>query len=516
MSQKGKLALALGIFCFVCLGGLYFALRVWMPFMWGVLVPSIVGFLGWMYYDRRILREFFSLKTTKFGIDMGAVIFLAVLFIGVINFVGARHSKTFDFSINRSNSLSQQSIKMASSLQSDFSLKFFYSNSAPEAEANKRLFRDLVKKYQDVNSKIQFEFVEMNEKAKLAQEFGATRGAGEAFIQYKENRNRIENYNEQDLTNAIIKVTRTSKKTVYFLEGHGEKSIDDEKDETSLFGFRQLLEKNSYQVKKLSLVSVADVPQEADIVIIAAPSQSFQDHEVKAIESYLKRGGSVLVAFDGSRIPTGLQRIVSNVGLELENFYVFNVFNTPMGQVVNSQSPTVAVVYSPTSEITKIFGPNQMTVFRQPHALKDYPHSDKIKVDYVVKTPESSVALKELDSADYLGKPQSYNLVAEIKGNYLEGDKAFHMVVAADVDFMTNALLYQNLNRDLALNSVSVLAKDLDLVAITPKEMTASKMLLSPPEYNQFFKFVVAGLFLPLPFVFMIISLVLWYRRRHA
>lgn len=516
MSHKGRLSLALGIFCFVCLGGLYFALRVWMPFMWGVLVPAVIGFLGWIYYDRRILREFFSLKTTKFGIDMGAVIFLAVLFIAVINFVGARHSKTFDFSANRTNSLSEQSVKLASSLQSDFVVKFFYSNSSPEAETNKRLFRDLIKKYQDVNSKIQFEFVEMNEKAKLAEEFGATRGAGEAFIQYKDNKNRIENYTEQDFTNAIIKVTRTIRKTVYFLEGHGERSIDDEKDEASLFGFRQLLEKNSYDVKKLSLVSVAEVPQDTDVLMIAAPTQNFQDHEVNAIEAYLKRGGSVLVALESVSLPAGFQKIMSNVGVELENFYVFNVFNTPMGQVVNAQSPTVAVVYSPISEITKVFGPNQMTVFRQPRALKESAHSDKIKVDYVVKTPESSVALKELDSSDYLGNPQSYNLVAEVKGNYLDADKPFNMVVTADIDFMTNALLYQNLNRDLALNSVSVLAKDLDLVSITPKEITASKILLSPPEYAQFFKFIVVGVFLPLPFVFMIISLVLWYRRRHA
>lgn len=516
MSHKGRLSLALGIFCFVCLGGLYFALRVWMPFMWGVLVPSIVGFLGWIYYERYILKEFFSLKTTKFGIDMGAIIFLSVLFIAVINFLGARHTKTFDFSINQMNSLSDQSKKIAGSLQADFAVKFFYKYGADQVEANKRVFRDLVKKYQDVNSKIQFEFVEMNERAKLTQEFGASRGSGEAFIEYRGNKNRVENYTEQDFTNAIIKVTRTNKKTIYFLEGHGERSIEDEKDEGSLFGFKQLLEKNSYVVKKLSLVSVPEVPQETDVLVVAAPTQSFQDHEIKAIEAYLKRGGSVLISLEGARIPTGFQRITSNFGVELENFYVFNVFNTPMGQVVNAQSPTVAVIFSPASEITKVFGANQMTVFRQPHALKDYPHSDKIKVDYIVKTPESSVALKELDSADYIGKPQSYNLVAEVRGNYLDSDKSFSAVISADTDFMTNILLYQNLNRDLALNAVSTLAKDLDLVSISPKETTASKMLLSPPEFNQFFKFVVIGLFLPLPFVFMVISLVLWYRRRHA
>jgi ABC-type uncharacterized transport system involved in gliding motility auxiliary subunit len=250
--------------------------------------------------------------------------------------------------------------------------------------------------------------------------------------------------------------------------------------------------------------------------VIAAPTQSFQDHEVKAIENYLKRGGGVFTAIETLKIPSGFQKILTNVGLDLEKYYIFNVFNTPMGQVVNAQSPTVAVVYSPLSEITKVFGPNQMTVFRQPHALKEVPHSNQIKIDYIVKTPESSVALAELDSADYIGKPQSYNLVAEVKGKYQDSDKEFSMVVSSDIDFMTNILLYQNLNRDLALNSISALAKDIDLISVTPKETVATKMRLSPPEFAQFFKFVVVGLFFPLPLIFMLISLVLWFRRRHA
>lgn len=515
MSQKGRLFLTISLFSFLSLAGLYFALRVWMPFMWGVLAPAMIGLAGWAYLDKKMIVEFFTMKTTKYGLDMGAVIFLSVLFLAVLNFVGARHSKTFDFSLNQVNTLSEQSQKILQNLRSELFIKFFYKNGADRADDNKKLFRDLVKRYQDVSSKVQFEFIEMNEKAKLAEEFGATKGSGEAFLEYNGNKNRIENTTEQDLTNALIKVTRTSKKSIYFIEGHGERSLDDEKNETSLFGFKQLLEKNSYLVKKISLLSVGQVPDDADVVVIADPVQSFQDIEVKAIENYLNRGGALFVAID-QKVPAGLQKIISNVGIEVENFYVFNVFNTPMGPVVNAQSPTVAVQYSTTNEITKVFGPNQMTVFKQPHALKDIPHSEKIKIEFIVHTPENSVALKELDSQDYTGKPQPYNLAAQIKGQYSTGGKDFNMVVVSDADFMSNILLYQNLNRDLALDAIASLSKESDLVAITAKELQATKMILSPPEFRQFFYFVVLCLFFPLPILFMMTSLVLWYRRRHA
>ena len=515
MSQKGKLFLTISLLSLVALGGLYFALKIWMPFMWFVLAPVFIGLIGWLIVDWRMLKDFFGMKATKQGLNMGAIILIALGFLTVVNFVGARHYATFDYSGNHLNSVSDQSKKVLQSLDEDLQVKYFYKNGADRAEENKKAFRDLMKRYQDVSPRVQLEFVEMNEKAKLAEDYGANKGTGEAFINYKGSKNRIENYTEQDFTNAIIKVTRTKKKNIYFLEGHNERSLDQEKDETSLFGFKQMLEKNSYNVQKLSLVAKAHIPEDADAVIIAAPTQSFQDFEVTEIENYLKRGGGLFISLD-AKPPMGLQKIVSRLGVELENNYVFNVYDSPMGPVVNAQSPTVGIQYSPTSEITKVFGATQMTVFRQPHPLKISNNSAAIKAEAIVRTPENAVELKELDSKDYIGQPHAFTLAAEIKGRYDLGEKPFSAVVFADTDFMSNILLYQNLNRDLALNAVASLSKETDLISVTPKEAQVTKMILSPPEYSQFFKFSVLGLFFPLPLALMILSLVLWFKRRHA
>ncbi|MBC7742171.1 MAG: GldG family protein [Bdellovibrionaceae bacterium] len=515
MSQKGKLFLTISLLSLLAFCGLYFALKVWMPFMWFVLAPVAIGLMGWLAVDHRILKEFFGMKATKQGLNMGAIIFIAVGFLVLVNFMGARHYKTYDFSGNGMNTISDQSKKIIQSLDADLQVKYFYKNGADRAEENKKAFRDLMKRYQDVSSHLQLEFVEMNEKAKLAQDFGANKGAGEAFIEYKGKKNRIENYTEQDFTNAIIKVTRTQKKNIYFLEGHNERNIDQEKDETSLFGFKQMLEKNSYNVQKISLVTKAHIPDDADALIIAAPTQSFQDFEVVEIENYLKRGGGLFISLDDKPV-SGLQKLLTGLGVELESYYVFNVFDSPTGSVVSAQSPTVGVQYSPTSEITKVFGNTQMTVFRQPHALKLVNKNDAIKAEAIVRTPENAVALKELDSADYLGAPQAYTLAAEITGRWAASEKTFSAVVFADTDFMSNILLYQNLNRDLALNAVAALSKEIDLISVTPKEAQATKLSMSPPEYNQFYKFTVLGIFLPLPFLLMTMSLVLWFKRRHA
>lgn len=515
MSSKGKLSFVVGLFSFVILSGLYFALRTWMPFMWVFLALSIFGILIWVYLDRNILHNFFTTKTTRHGLNMGALVLIVLGLLATINFVGARHYATLDFSTNKLNTLSPQSLQLLKGLDSPLNAYFFYKNGSDRVEENKKVFRDLVKKYQDVSAQVKIQFIEMNEMAKLTQDFSASRGSGEAFIEYKGLRNRIENYTEQDLTNALIKLTRTSKKIIYFVEGHEERNLDLDKDETSLFGLKQLLEKNSYEVKKLSLVKEGKIPPGAEVLIIAGPTQNFQDFEIKLIKKFLENGGALLLAVEAKF--QGLDHFIKDFGLSFNGNYIFNVFDTPMGQVVNAQSATVAVNYSASSEITKAFTANQMTVFKQPTAINILSTPTDMQTEVLVKTPDNSVALQKLDSADYIGKPQTYNLAVEVKGKLSpEQKKDFRLIVFSDVDFMSNVLLYQNLNRDLILNTISYLAQEKDLISISPKETQVTKILLSPPEFNQFFRFVIFGIIIPIPLLFMMASLIVWFRRRHA
>ncbi len=515
MSQKGKLFFLLSVFSFLALGGLFFAIRVWMPFMWIIVATVLITLGGGLFYDYKIIVDFFSMKTTKLGMNMGLILLITVLFLAVVNFLGAKHYQTYDFSLNRINSISDQSKKIINSLDGDLIVKFFYKNGAEHVEENKKLFRELVKQYEDITPKVKFEFVEINERPRLALDYGANKGSGEAFIDYKDSKNRVENYSEQDFTNAIIKVTRKHKKTIYFLEGHGERSLDDEKGEGSFFGFKQLLEKNSYTVKTINLTSSLNIPNDATMVVIAGPTQQLQISEIISLEDYLNSGRSLLIMLD-EKETYGLGPLLKKMGIELETNYVYNVFDSPMGPVVNAQAATVAVDYSPNDEITKVFANNQMTVFRNPHSLKLLNNSPRITTEVLVKTPKNAVALQELDSKDYTGEPRSFNLAVSIKGKLTSNSKDFAAVVISDADFVSNILLYQNLNRDLALNSISSLTKETDLISISAKEPLATKMLISPPEFNQFFKFSLVGLFIPLPIVLMILSLVLWYRRRHA
>lgn len=532
MSGKGKISLTIGFVLLISLAGLYFALQVWMPFMWFFLAPGLLGVLIWVYLDRKLLLDFFTMKTTRQGLNMGVLILLAAVLLIFVNFIAGRYNKTFDFSTTEKFTLSEQSKKILDNLKNDSTnvqVKYFYKEGLEGVEANKKLFSNMVKIFQDYSSdaksKIELELVEMNTRPKLTQEFGATKGSGEGFVEYKGQKSRIEpqstnsgqaNYSEQDFINALIKTTRKEKKKIYFLQGHGERDVLNEKNETGVSALKQMLEKNSYLVEAHNMLEKGGLPKDAHVIAIFNPENTFQKHEVGALQDYLISGGALFLTFDEKNV-AGLGEVLKQMGLELEKNYIFNIFNSPSGPVVNAQQPTVAVQYSPTSEITRYFASNASSVFLRPNSLKMLTAPPTVQVDPLVKSPEASVALENFDGQQFKGQPQSYILAAEIKGKLKENSPGnFSAIVFADTDFLSNQFIYQNSNKDLVLNAFSALAQEKDLIALAPKEPQASKMTMTIPEFNQYYKFIVVGLFLPIPFIFLIISFVMWLRRRHA
>ncbi|MDG0817969.1 GldG family protein [Bdellovibrio svalbardensis] len=508
MSKLGKISLLFSGLSLTSMVIIRSMLGDWVPFCWVALGLSIF-FLGLtLYWDRRFLKEFLTMKTTKEGMSMGVLIALMLALLIVVNYLGVKHYATWDFSTAHTNTLADQSIKLVKSLDSDLKVLFFYKKGVEGNEDNRRMFRELIKKYQDQNPRVLLEFVEANERPDLAKEYGVDKGSGVVFLDYKGRRNRIEKIDEQEFTSAMVKVTRTQNKNIYFTVGHGEKSLEDAKEGLGLNALKVMLENNRYTVKTLPLIQTTKVPDDADVVVVAGPIQGFQDFEITALEDYLKRGGSLFLAIE-SQNSAGLEKLVKKLGIELQNNYVVNVVETVLGKGVN-QGPTSAPIFAPMNQITKGFGQNEVTLYRYPQALKHTP-VEGMTVDELVKTAPNSVAFPTL-SLKGDGPQGSYALVDEVTGKWQADGKEFRVIVAGDVDFMTNQMLYQNLNRDLVLNSVAALAKEENLISITAKEPQSTQLLLTETKFSVFlFAFII-----PFPILLLGVSIGLWVKRRNA
>lgn len=482
----------------------------WIPFLWIPLAFFVFGFLGAVVQERKSILEFLGMKTTKHGMNMGALIALVFMVLVISNFLAVKHYKVWDFSGSQSNTLSNQSIKLVKSLDSELLIRFFYKKGVEGNEDNRKLFRELIKKYQDQSPSIKLEFVEVNERPDLAEQYGVTKGSGVIFLEYKGRKNRVEKIEEQEVTNALVKVTREKEKNIYFIVGHGERDLEDTKEANGLNVLKLMLENNRYLVKTLALNLNAKIPEDADVVVIVGPTQKFLDYEIQGLEEYLKRGGNLLAALK-SKQTQGLEVILGRVGIEPMNNYVLNLIETATGKGVQ-QGQTLGTVFSTTQDITKVFGKNEATIFRNPMSFKRDKVPEGITIDELVKAPESSMSFSSLEITG-AGPQGAFTLATLAKGKFPGGaDKNFEMIIVGDADFLGNQLLMQSLNRDLVLNSIASLAKEADLISVAPKENQVTKLNMTESNFYLFvFLFAV-----PVPFILLGTSVTLWLKRRHA
>jgi len=482
----------------------------WIPFLWIPLAFFVSCFIGALIQERKTIAEFCVSKSSEYVLDMCGVCALVFVGLVVVNCYSFSHFKVWDFSGAQSNTLSDQSLKLVKNLDSELLIRFFYKKGVEGNEQNRKDFRELIKKYQDQTSHIKLEYVEVNERPDLAEEYGVTKGSGVIFLDYKGRRNRVEKIDEQEVTSALVKSSREKDKNIYFVIGHGERDLEEPKESLGLNALKVMLENNRYTVKTQATNLNAKIPEDADVVMIVGPTQKFLDYEIKGLEEYLQRGGSVLMALK-SKQTQGLEVLLNQVGLEPMNNYVMNLVDTPMGKGVQ-QGQTLGTVFSSTNEITKIFGGSEATIYRNPMSFKRGKKPEGVELDDLVKAPETSMSFANLDLKDQ-GPQGAFTIVAEAKGKF-PGSKGpdFRLIVTGDADFLGNQLLMQSLNRDLVLNSVAALAKESNLISIAPREAQVTKLAMTESKFYLFlFLFAI-----PVPLLLLGTSVTLWMRRRHA
>ena len=92
---------------------------------------------------------------------------------------------------------------------------------------------------------------------------------------------------ENALTSAIAYVTSDDLPTVYTLEGHGESELSDT--------FSTAVEQENIAMDTLSLLTLEAVPEDADCVILYAPTSDISADEKDKLEAYLQSGGAMLL-----------------------------------------------------------------------------------------------------------------------------------------------------------------------------------------------------------------------------
>lgn len=135
---------------------------------------------------------------------------------------------------------------------------------------------------------------------------------------YDENGNPVTEYfvGENAIVGAVKSVVEGKIPSVYFLTGHGEKSIEDDYTQ-----FRKNLKNYNYDAKELNLTTAEAVPEDAAIIIVAAPQTDITDAEKEKIEDFLDNGGNLSLLMspnDKDFDYTNIEDIMAQYGIAMD------------------------------------------------------------------------------------------------------------------------------------------------------------------------------------------------------
>lgn len=286
----------------------------WTPLPLGLFIVGIL-LLGLGIGSSDVVHAaFWQRRSTQAGAN-GLVTVIAILVIlGLINFLAVRYSARIDLTENQLFTLAPQSEAVAKSIPQPVRILIF--DTAPNPQD-----KQLLDSYRRANTKITYDYINPYVDLQLSQSFGVT-SPGQVFVVLGDTHRPVqkvstsERLSERELTNQLDQLFRQRDLTVYFLTGHGEYLMDG--TETGVANAAQALSDKNYVVKPLDLGQEKAVPQDASVVVVAGPQKELFAAEVKAIQAYLDRGGSILLMLDPKTNP-GWDSILDQWGVTLDD-----------------------------------------------------------------------------------------------------------------------------------------------------------------------------------------------------
>jgi ABC-type uncharacterized transport system involved in gliding motility auxiliary subunit len=494
-------------------------LRPWLVAALALVLLHLV--LRWDVVARGLGRRQLKYGTNTFVL---AAVVLGIL--GFANYLVSRHTKRFDLTKGQRYSLSDQTRKVLGGLKDEVKLTYF------QRQREMAQGEDRLKEYRALSDKLKVELVDPVRSPAKAQAYDV-RGPWPILVVEKgDKRERVSNDGEQDITNALIKVTREGKKSVCLLEGEGERSGEDS-GERGFSGAKSSLTKSLYDVKSIFLLREKKVPSDCTILVVGGPQKDLLPETTGAVRDYVKAGGKALVMVEPElKEPyPNLVALLKDWNLEAGKDVVVDV--SGMGQLFGfSELAPLAIEY-PYHAITKDFRlPTLYGGARSVEAGKGTVEG--VTAQNLVQTSAQSWAETDLTlkgqvkfdtGKDRMG-PIALAAVATVRGPQPaptptpapeaspapEPPKApeGRVVAVGDADFASNALLGFQGNQDFFLNTIAWLAEDADLISIRPKEPENQAMFLSRQTQQNVAWFTLVLL----PGFFVVAGVVTWWRRR--
>lgn len=306
---------------------------------------------------------------------------------------------------------------------------------------------------------------------------------------------------EGALTSAIHYVASDDLPKVYSLTGHGEKTLS--------ASLEDLVEEDNLELTELSLLSLEQVPEDADCVLIYAPSSDLSADEAQLLTDYLDAGGDVMLITDyivGGAMPN-LMQLTKRMGMQPRE-----------GIVVEGDGSRSLRGYA--YYLLPYLGTHEITT---PISEAGY-YLLMPMAQGILETGEGSATVTSLmnTSGKAYAKAAGYDMTTteqedgDATGPFdvamASEDGEAHMVWATSASMLEDGIdqVVSGANGDFFLNALNWMCEQEESISIRAKPLSSETLTLSSRDAS-LWSAVVVGV---VPVALVAVGVVIWFRRK--
>ncbi len=271
----------------------------------------------------------FNDKRFKYGTYSTVITLVLIAILVVFNLIVGKFNRSFDFTGEDIFSLSEESLKVLDTVDSDINIYTLFSTAGDDAITGR--VEQVLDQYIQHNSHIKVENRDLYLHPDFAGKYSSETNnvdvnsliveANDRFriIKYEDYFNSEGRFSlESCITSAIQYVNMSVQPSIYYITGHGEASYE------SYTSLGSQLKLANFDVKTINLLE-SDIPEDCRLLLITPTARDYSEAEAKKVLSYLADDGRAYMIMGGTDTASfkNLAGIASAYGITLEPGYIY-------------------------------------------------------------------------------------------------------------------------------------------------------------------------------------------------
>jgi hypothetical protein len=478
-------------------------------YAWGIMALGSALLAVAVILDFKRVRGALASRRGKFGLS---TIVKVSLFSGIIlitNAISVGTYHRFDFTGLAQFTLTSQTKEILANLHKPVEVLNFFTPSVPVTVSS--YAKNLLTEYSNHTDQLTVRNIDPDLNPDQARQYQVGQAGalyGVTVIIGAEGQRQVYGPQiaaeaEHAFTSAILEVTGTKQRKVYFLTGHGEHSIHSDYDSV-----RSGLRDNLFQVDTLELLNSSGVPEDAAVLIMAGPRQTLTTGEQKVLKEYLENDGRLFILWNPDP-PQWLRQLLAGWWLDIVDG---TIIDSTSHVAPNPDTPLIPKDRN-SFQLGETYFPGAAAVFPKgaiPENAVILPLAWTSPESWIEKNFSLAAKPEFNEQTDRKGPLPIGALVSTAPVDKATDSSGTRLVLIGDSDFATNRHFQNGNNGNLFLTAVNWLTAGEEIISVDRKALVTRRLLLNP-EQARFLHISSMGL---LPLLLLLVGVYVWWRRR--